>query len=111
MKWRAVLLLTFVAAFAASADLAQENAGQAGAVLRVQTRLVEISVVAQDSRGRAVTGLSRDDFTLNDDGKPTPIDVFSPRHPSVPWRRPSRRTLFPTKSAASPSSPWFCSTA
>jgi len=77
MKWRAILLLGFLAMLATSADLAQEHASQSGAVLRVETRLVELSVVAQDSSGRAVTGLSRGDFTLYDDGKPIPIDVFS----------------------------------
>ncbi len=77
MKWRAVLLLSFLAMLAASADSAQEKAAESGAVLRVETRLVELSVVAQDSSGRAVPGLSRDDFSLYDDGKPVPIDVFS----------------------------------
>src|SRR5271157_4718632 len=77
MKWRAVLLLSFLAMLAASANFAQEKAGQGEPVLRVETRLVQISVVAQDSSGRAVTGLSREDFSLYDDGKPVPIDLFS----------------------------------
>lgn len=66
---------------ALSSALAQENASQGGAVMRVETRLVEISVVAQDSRGRAVTGLSRNDFQLYDDGKPVPIEIFSAPSP------------------------------
>ncbi len=85
MKRHAVLLLSFLTMLAASAGSGQEKATESGqvkggneqGVLRVETRLVEISVVAQDSHGRAVTGLSRDDFKLFDDGKPVPIDVFS----------------------------------
>ncbi|MGH9405150.1 MAG: VWA domain-containing protein [Candidatus Acidiferrales bacterium] len=46
-------------------------------VIRTETRLVEISVVAKDSSGQAVTDLSRNDFRLYDNGKPVPIDVFS----------------------------------
>ncbi len=77
MKCSAVLLLSFLAMLAASANLAQEKAGEGEAVLRVETHLVEISVVAQDSGGRAMTDLSREDFSLYDDGKPVPIDLFS----------------------------------
>jgi VWFA-related protein len=77
MKWCAALLLSLLAMLAASADSAQEKAPEGGAVVRVETHLLEISVVAKDSSGRAVTGLSRGDFRLYDDGKPVPIDVFS----------------------------------
>lgn len=56
---------------------ASQYAAQTNGVIRTETRLVEISVVAKDSSGRAVTNLSRDDFRLYDNGKPVPIDVFS----------------------------------
>ena len=91
MKWRAVLLLSFLAVLAASTELAQENATQGGVVLRAETRLVELSVVAQDSSGRAVTDLSRNDFTLYDNGKPVPIDEFS----AVSFQRAPAATLPP----------------
>jgi len=45
--------------------------------LRVTTRLVEVSVVAQDKKGQPIAGLTRDDFTLLDEGRPQPISVFS----------------------------------
>lgn len=77
MKWGAVLLLSFLMTLSASDFSAQEKTSEGGSVLRVETRLVEISVVAQDSGGRAVTDLSRNDFTLYDNGKPVSIDEFS----------------------------------
>lgn len=45
-------------------------------MLRVTTRLIEVNVVAQDKKGQPVRDLTRDDFTLLDDGKPQPISVF-----------------------------------
>lgn len=77
MKLRVVLLLGSLAALALAADPARESATKAESVLRVATRLVEVNVVAQDSKGHAVTGLTRDDFKLFDNGKEVPIDVFS----------------------------------
>jgi len=91
MKWGAVVLSSFLAMLAASANLAQEKAGEREAVLRVETHLVEISVVAQDSSGRAVTDLSRNDFTLYDNGKPVSIDEFS----AVSLQRAPAETLPP----------------
>jgi VWFA-related protein len=72
-----MMFFGFVAAIVMTGDSATIRATKSEATLRVETRLVEISVVAQDSKGRAVTGLSRDDFKLYDDGKPVSIDVFS----------------------------------
>jgi VWFA-related protein len=46
-------------------------------VLRVTTRLVQVSVVAHDRDGNPVRDLTRDDFTLTDNGRPQPISVFS----------------------------------
>jgi len=77
MKTWTMMFLGFVAALVMISPSAAIRAAKDEAIFRVETRLVEISVVAQDSSGRAVTGLSRDDFTLYDDGKPVSIDVFS----------------------------------
>ena len=46
-------------------------------LLRAETRLAQVNVVAQDSKGNAITALTRDDFTLFDNGKKIPIDEFS----------------------------------
>jgi VWFA-related protein len=45
-------------------------------VFRSGTRLVEVNVVARDRNG-PVAGLSKDDFTLLEDGKPRAIGTFS----------------------------------
>lgn len=77
MKTGAKVFLGFVAAILMFGNPANQHAFQNNSVIRVETRLVEISVVAQDSSGRAVSDLSRNDFTLYDNGKPVPIDEFS----------------------------------
>jgi VWFA-related protein len=77
MKVRVVLLFGFVAMIAVAAGSAKQKPAKAGAVLRVETRLIEVNVVAQDSHGHAIKDLTRDDFKLYDNGKQVPIDVFS----------------------------------
>ncbi|PYV15214.1 MAG: hypothetical protein DMG21_15695 [Acidobacteria bacterium] len=80
MKARVLLLSAFAALLVAAANYADEHtkpASKGESVLRVETRLVQVNVVAQDSKGNAITGLTRDDFTLFDNGKKIPIDEFS----------------------------------
>ena len=72
-----VQLRGFLAALAVAAGSAMASAAQGETVLRVETRLIEVNVVAQDSRGHAATALTRDDFKLFDNGKEVSIDVFS----------------------------------
>jgi VWFA-related protein len=50
----------------------KENPG----VVRVTTHLVQVSVVVHDSHGNPVTGLSREDFILTDQGKLQTIELF-----------------------------------
>src|ERR1019366_1776596 len=45
--------------------------------LRVLTRLVQISVIAQDGSGNPVMGLTKDDFTITDSGQPQKINYFA----------------------------------
>lgn len=45
-------------------------------LIRTDTRLVEVEVVVRDKNG-PVSGLTRDEFTLLDQGKPQPIAVFN----------------------------------
>jgi VWFA-related protein len=45
--------------------------------LRVLTRLVQISVIADDGNGKPVTGLTKDDFKLFDAGQEQKINYFA----------------------------------
>lgn len=44
--------------------------------IHVSTRLVRVDVIVRDKNG-PVTGLTKDDFTIFDRGKPQPISIFS----------------------------------
>jgi VWFA-related protein len=44
--------------------------------LRVTTRIVQVSVTVHDDNGQPVTGLSKDDFILSDEGKRQKITSF-----------------------------------
>ena len=46
-------------------------------VFKSSTRLVQVSVVAQDKNGHPVTGLTAGDFRLKDSGKPRQIRIFT----------------------------------
>jgi VWFA-related protein len=50
-------------------------------IFRTDTRLVEVSVVVHDKKGAAISGLTREDFTLLEDGQPQPIAIFSAESP------------------------------
>lgn len=47
---------------------------QAGLVIRSTTRLVQMSVVAQDKQGRPVVDLKSEDFEVFDNGKRCPTN-------------------------------------
>ena len=83
-------------------------------VIKVTTRLVQISVVVHDHRGNPVADLKKEDFELTDQGRPQNISLFSvdsltapapsaksgsasPMMPrNVVTNRPERRTGAPT---------------
>ena len=46
------------------------------AVISVHTELVMVPVIVTDARGHHVSGLSREDFRVFEDGRPQPIAVF-----------------------------------
>ena len=68
---RAVLMTAVAAATGAIAQ-----APRAPTTFRVNTQLVEISVVVNGSDGKPVAGLTRDDFELYDNGQRQEIRVF-----------------------------------
>jgi VWFA-related protein len=51
--------------------------GQQRPLFRGGVELVEVDAVATDERGIVVTGLTRDDFTVREDGQPVPITTFA----------------------------------
>lgn len=63
------LLLLAIASIIAYGDEPQR--------IRTTTRLVQINVVVQNKEGQPVSDLTRDDFSLQDGGKPQEIAVFS----------------------------------
>src|SRR5687768_957153 len=69
MRFRPALLLALL-----SAAYAQDE----GMVrLKVETRVVQVSVAVKDARGRPVRDLRKEDFTVTDEGKPRVIALFS----------------------------------
>ena len=52
-------------------------ASAAAPVMRVTTRLVQVSVVVEDKKGKPVSGLKPEDFQLLDNGKPQSISLFT----------------------------------
>jgi VWFA-related protein len=63
---------------AANALDAQTPAGASpDAVFRTTTRLVQVSVIAQDKDGKPVTDLRREEFQIFDNGAPQEIQLFS----------------------------------
>ena len=56
---------------------AQDQAPTTAQALRVLTRLVQISVIANDGNGKPVTGLTKDDFKVFDQGQEQKINFFT----------------------------------
>jgi Ca-activated chloride channel family protein len=46
--------------------------------LKIETKLVAVTALARSESGEAVSGLTRQDFLLKQDGKLQPITYFSP---------------------------------
>src|ERR1700733_843680 len=70
-----IVFMTISALFAQQS--AAPPADQPPMVLKATTRLVQVSVIAQDGKGRPVTDLKKDDFRIKVNGKDQPIKIFS----------------------------------
>lgn len=72
---------------------AENNAGSllavgpapADTIFRTTARLVQVFATVTDSRGRYVDGLTRDQFTILDKGKPVPVTAFESAASGVSW--------------------------
>jgi VWFA-related protein len=74
--WRYALTCAIFVLLGAVSTLAAQTPSQP--VIRVTTRLVEVDVVARDRRG-LVADLTKDDFTILDNGKPQKVAFFEKR--------------------------------
>ncbi len=72
--WWQVLCACLLLALPATAKAPKVRSRNAR--VRVTTRLVEVSVVAETKKGEPVTDLTKEDFTLLDGGRPEQITVF-----------------------------------
>jgi VWFA-related protein len=61
----------------------QQSADPSKPVLKANTRLVVVDVVATDSEGRPVSGLEAQDFTVLEDGRPQNVSGFSFQQPGT----------------------------
>jgi VWFA-related protein len=96
VRWSALigvfLLFTLPGAWAQSGNSQQSPAAQSDTnpafqsknVIRANTRLVVLDVVAVDDKGQPITGLTAEDFTAMEDGKQQRISDFSFHHPGKP---------------------------
>lgn len=73
--------------------------------LKVETRLVDVAVVVRDSRNHSVGGLTRDDFIIEEGGKPREITAFTGETASAPAALPAPaarpQAAVPTAASAS----------
>jgi VWFA-related protein len=65
------------------------GAQDSGVVIRSTTNLVQVRLVAEDSKGRPVTDLRQKDFQIFDDGKPQAITLFTSERAAVSPGAPS----------------------
>jgi Ca-activated chloride channel homolog len=72
-----VLVLLFAAVTGVyGQDAASEQ--QPIPTLKIETKLVAVTAIARGESGQAISGLTRQDFLLKQDGKSQPITYFSP---------------------------------
>jgi VWFA-related protein len=64
-----------------AASSAQQSVVAPLPVFKVKTRMVVIDVVAQDSKGKPISDLKREDFTVLEDGKAQSLRIFNFQHP------------------------------
>jgi VWFA-related protein len=64
-------------------------------ILRTESRLVRLEVVVRDSRGRAVSGLTKDDFAVFDSGHRRDIAQFSVQTSNAAAAYPSKTANTP----------------
>lgn len=74
-------------------------------VIQSNTRLVQINVLAQDSKGQAIADLAQQDFALEVSGKRRPIQLFAVERNAAPENAAGRSTELPFANRAAPGDP------
>jgi Ca-activated chloride channel family protein len=69
------LMLVALLPFPAAAQ--QGSEGQEGFTIRSDVRLVVLDVSVKDGKGNHVSGLTRENFKVFDEGRPQPIEIFT----------------------------------
>lgn len=69
----------------ASAQEHKHESQQDAPTIRLSTELVSLSVTVTDQKGRAVTGLKREDFKVYENGLEQPLSFFSAEEAPVCW--------------------------
>jgi VWFA-related protein len=77
MKKYSALLLAVAAAALQTSTVLGQAAQTPGVTFQVEVNYVDVDVVVTDELGQFVTGLTREDFEVFEDGKPQKIDTFS----------------------------------
>lgn len=99
--WLVLFVLLPVVPAAARKQSARPK--QAPGVVRVTTHLVQVNVIVKDHHGQPVPRLTRDDFTITDDGKPQEISAFlveqSQKPAAIPPVPPDFFTNIPERQA------------
>jgi VWFA-related protein len=83
---RQIGLSQTIRGFDGSPSSQSQNSGQSPLpqpAVRVTTRMVQVTVVVHDRDGNPVTGLSKDDFKIFDEGEPQDIAKFSEQNNHV----------------------------
>ena len=74
---------------------AMGQADESATTLRVNSRAVLVDVIVSDSSGKPVTGLSRDAFSVTEQGKPQKISFFEENGKTPPARPAEMPTMPP----------------
>lgn len=76
--------------------LAQQAGSTSGpqTTLHVSVHQVYVDVIARDSHGNVMRGLTQQDFKVLEDGHPVPIDFFTAHVPAPPNASPLSKTEF-----------------
>jgi VWFA-related protein len=72
-----VLMFADAPALSQSQPPSPKQGGTEAGTLRVSTRVVQVNVIVHDKNGRPVTGLTKKDFTILDQGQPQTIASLS----------------------------------